>query len=140
MYRMNSINKETLRTASDLNSVERADAIARIARKLTSYVKAEQLNMSFSDDTSVIFSYSTVMKGLTVFTNGKLSNMPNKEYAVLVTTPLENLSKYHVTFTESNLKDKQSELDIAICGKFAEDLKDDLATVNLMPLTRTRKN
>jgi len=130
----------------NLNVVERADAIARIARHIgKKECKPDCMTMHFTSDDSgeyVYFTFSKELKGFNTFDGKQFIDIPDMKVYVKVTSPIGELNDYRIL---AMYADKKVEADIPepmrqpLLDKLSSDVRAGLLEVSLLPFTRAKR-
>jgi hypothetical protein len=138
-----------LENTKTLNAVERADAIARIARHLgKKECKPDCMTMHFTNDEDVdngrefvYFTFSKELKGFNTFDGKQFIDIPDMKVYVKVTSPIDELNDYRIL---AMYADKKVEADIPepmrqpLLNKLSSDVRAGLLEVSLLPFTRSK--
>lgn len=124
----------------DLTTVQRLDAMARIARNLEGL--SRNVVASFAKDALVgdciVFSYGYELQGFQAFNGTDFVDMADTKYAITISSPLRELDDYGIVVTALS-KGIEEKLQHALVNKIGKDLLKRLQGIDLMPLTRKRR-
>lgn len=123
-----------------LTTVQRLDAMARIARNLEGLSK--NVVASFTNDNAkgdcIVFNYGYELQGFQAFNGTDFVDMADTKYAISIASPLHELDDYGIVVTALS-KGIDEKLSQALVNKIGKDLLGRLQGIDLMPLTRKRR-
>ena len=123
-----------------LTTVQRLDAMARIARNLEGLSK--NVIASFTKDADkgdcIIFNYGYELQGFQTFNGTDFVDIADTKYAISIASPLRELNDYGIVVTALS-KGIDEKLSQALVNKIGKDLLDRLKGIDLMPITRKRR-
>lgn len=123
-----------------LTTVQRLDAMSRIARNLEGLSKNVVANFTNDADKGdcVLFIYGYELQGFQAFNGTDFVDMADTKYAITVACPFRELNDYGIVVTALS-KGIEEKLQQALVKKIGKDLLKRLQGVDLMPLTRKRR-
>jgi hypothetical protein len=137
-----------LENTKALNAVERADAIARIARHLgKKECKPENLGMHFGTDKDandievVSFTFAKELKGFNTFDGKQFIDIPDMKVYVKVIAPVNELNDYRV-YANYAIQEEAAkvpeQMRQPLLNKLSSDVRAGLLEVSLLPFTRSK--
>ena len=123
-----------------LTTVQRLDAMARIARNLEGLSKNVVAGFTKDDlkGDCIVFSYGYELQGFQAFNGTDFVDMADTKYAISIASPLHELDDYGIVITALS-KGIDEKLSQALVNKIGKDLLERLQGIDLMPLTRKRR-
>ena len=143
---MNAIEKskttDTKTTTNDkadytmLTTSQRFDALGRLARATSKYVKPEFLAYNMNDD-AITLSWLSEIEGIPVINMETLEVMEAEAFGI-VTTVIVRMADMDVMTKSEPVKATEDKVQLALAMKHQKQVFATLSAIDLGPLTRTR--
>ena len=139
-----SNDKATTTTTNDkpdyttLTVSQRFDAMGRLARATSKYVKPELLACTMSED-AITLSWLSQIDGIPVINMETLEVMEAEAFGI-VTTIIVRMSDMDIMTSSVPVKETEDKVQLALAMKHQKQVFDTLSSIDLGPLTRTRSS
>ena len=135
---MSTTAKNVERDYRELDSIARFDALARLARAMTKYVKP--INMTIGlESNNAMFSFSYSVSGMEYFDIPTKSFKKIEGFSVPINVKVELLEGMSIKVFIPELEGMLSGMQKALLGSVVSDIEKVLESVDLSPRTRTAK-
>ena len=125
-----------------LNTVNKLDAMARIARAMTQFTKPESIALDYTvlekEGIAMILSFGMTLQGFETLQGTDFVPIEETNYSVSVVSIVKELDKFGINVQALNAP-KDEALATALKNKVYKSIFDVLSTLDLMPLTRKRR-
>lgn len=130
-------NKTTV-DYSTLTVSQKFDAMGRLARATSKYIKPELLTCRMSEDTAT-FAWLSEIEGIPVINMETLEVMEAEAFGI-VTTVIVRLTDMDIMTKSEPVKETEDKVQLALAMKHQKQVFATLSAIDLGPLTRTRSS
>lgn len=140
---MNAITKENEKNKatvdySTLTVSQKFDALGRLARATSKFIKPELLTCNMSED-AITLAWASEIKGIPVVNMETLEVVEAETFGI-TTLVIVRLRDMDIMTSSKPVKETEDKVQLALSLKHQKEVFDTLNAIDLGPLTRTRSS
>lgn len=140
---MNAITKENEKSKatvdySTLTVSQKFDALGRLARATSKFIKPELLTCNISED-AITLAWASEIKGIPVVNMETLEVVEAETFGI-TTLVIVRLRDMDIMTSSKPVKETEDKVQLALSLKHQKEVFDTLNAIDLGPLTRTRSS